>query len=115
MVRLRKLAFRSIQLVVGMMIAVKVRALRTIFNRYKAGMTQMSPDKGQKLGYVCQAPQQYENCQYINENDKKECGIGIVSERLCDELKCCFDPSALIQCYKPVIPLTGSGIVSDRK
>ena len=30
MVRLPKLAFRSIQLVVGMMIAVKVRALQTI-------------------------------------------------------------------------------------
>ena len=39
MMRLRKLAFQSIQLVVGMMIAVKVRALRTIFKRYKTGMS----------------------------------------------------------------------------
>ena len=39
MVRLQKLAFRSTQLVVGMMIAVKVRALRTIFKRYKTGMS----------------------------------------------------------------------------
>ena len=53
-------------------------------------------------------PQKYENCQYMNENYKKECGIRIVSERLCDELRCCFNPSALVQCYKPVMPPTGS-------
>ena len=94
-----KIVCRCIRMANGMMIAAKVRALRTNgLNEYLF----IESDKGQKLGYVCQAPQQYENCQYINDNDKKECGIGIISERLCDELKCCFDPSAIIQCYKPV-------------
>ena len=99
LVRVLKTVFRCTQMGDGTMIAVKVRAFRVNFHN---PIKMLSPIKGQKLGYVCQAPQQYENCQYVNENDKKECGIGIISERLCDQLKCCFDPSALIQCYKPV-------------
>ena len=69
---------------------------------YSVGLWNDDTCEGEKLGYVCQAPQKYENCLYIEEKDKKECGVGIISERLCDQLKCCFDPSAVVQCFKPV-------------
>ena len=37
----------------------------------------------------------------IAEIDRTPCGAG-VSERECDELKCCYDPTSTFKCYKPV-------------
>ena len=38
----------------------------------------------------------------IAEVDREACGAGL-SERECDELKCCYDPRSTIQCYRPQV------------
>ena len=70
-------------------------------------------------GYMCAATQYYKNCvgkqvftiklrplifynSDIAEVDREACGAGL-SERECDELKCCFDPRSTIQCYRPQV------------
>ena len=42
------------------------------------------------------------NFSDIAEIDREACGAGL-SERECDELKCCYDPRSTIQCYRPQV------------
>ena len=55
-------------------------------------------------GFVCSTTQYFSNCIDIAEPDRQACGAGL-SERECDELKCCFDPHSTVKCYRPQVIL----------